>query len=69
MVDGCSYARTVDLHRLVPGRDGGEYVVGNMVAICPNHHAEVHRRLVVLRQSSSITVVAEDRPPLKDSAP
>ena len=43
MVDGCEYDITYDVHRLVAGKDGGKYEVGNMFAICPNHHAEIHR--------------------------
>lgn len=45
MIQGCSYDRTLDVHRVIPGREGGEYVAGNMVLLCPNHHAEITRRL------------------------
>lgn len=48
MVEGCEYNKTYDIHRIIPGRKGGEYVFGNMFAICPNHHAEVHRKICVL---------------------
>jgi hypothetical protein len=48
MVLGCKYNLTLDVHRVVPGRMGGEYVVGNMFAICPNHHAEVERGICEL---------------------
>jgi hypothetical protein len=50
MVEDCDYCRTYDVHRFVPGKDGGEYVVGNMFAICPNHHAEVTRNLIHLEK-------------------
>lgn len=46
MVEGCTYSITYDIHRHVPGRDGGEYKIGNMFAICPNHHAEVSRGII-----------------------
>jgi hypothetical protein len=42
-VVGCAYSRTLDLHRLVEGKNGGGYILGNMFAICPNHHAEITR--------------------------
>ncbi len=29
-------------HRLVPGSAGGKYEVGNVAALCPNCHTEVH---------------------------
>lgn len=43
MVSGCGYNITLDVHRFIPGKDGGQYEIGNMFAICPNHHAEVTR--------------------------
>ena len=42
-MDGCNYSNTIDLHRIVNGKDGGEYTLDNICAICPNHHQEVHR--------------------------
>lgn len=45
MVEGCGYSKTFDVHRLVEGKDGGKYEIGNMFAVCPNHHAEIHRRV------------------------
>ena len=46
MVDGCNYSKTYDIHRLIEGKNGGKYVIGNMFAICPNHHAEAHRHIL-----------------------
>jgi hypothetical protein len=48
MVEGCTYDKIFDLHRLVEGKKGGKYKVGNMFAICPNHHAEIHRKIVTV---------------------
>jgi hypothetical protein len=45
MIEGCNYNKTYDVHRLIPGKQGGEYKLGNMFAICPNHHAEIHRKI------------------------
>lgn len=53
MVSGCSYNKTYDIHRLAPG-DG--YVIGNMFAICPNHHAEIHRGFVSLEKTDDCTL-------------
>lgn len=52
MVEGCSYSTVYDIHRFIPGKDGGEYVIGNMYAICPNHHAEATRGVVELERVS-----------------
>lgn len=46
MVQGCSYNKLYDVHRLVLGKNGGEYEIGNMFAICPNHHREHHAGLI-----------------------
>ncbi len=61
MIQGCEYRRTLDIHRLKPGKDGGKYEIGNAFALCPNHHAEVHRGLVVLVKVSDFEVAAEDQ--------
>lgn len=52
MVGECNYSRTVDVHRLIEGKDGGKYEIGNMFLICPNHHAEHHRGLITLDKVS-----------------
>jgi predicted restriction endonuclease len=48
MVVGCNYNTLFEIHRLFPGREGGKYEIGNMFAICPNHHAEVERGYIEL---------------------
>lgn len=50
MVEGCDYNKTYDIHRLIPGKIGGKYEYGNMFAICPNHHAEYHRKICILEK-------------------
>lgn len=42
----CGYSRMKsDVHRILPGAEGGRYTVGNMVALCVRCHREVHRGL------------------------
>jgi len=48
MIEGCDYNKLYEVHRHIPGKEGGKYVIGNMFAICPNHHAEVTRGLIAL---------------------
>jgi len=43
MVNTCNYELLLDIHRIIHGKDGGQYTRNNIVAICPNHHAEIHR--------------------------
>ena len=53
MVEGCTYCKTYDIHRLIPGKEGGKYEIGNMYAICPNHHAEITRKIIFLEKTSN----------------
>jgi predicted restriction endonuclease len=46
MIENCVYDKTFDIHRYVWGKDGGKYEIGNMFAICPNHHAEITRKII-----------------------
>lgn len=52
MVIGCEYNKTYDIHRYIPGSIGGKYEIGNMFAICPNHHAEVTRKIIEFEKVS-----------------
>lgn len=56
MVEGCGYSKVYDIHRLVHGKQGGSYEIGNMFAICPNHHAEVHRGVITLTKVNNHTL-------------
>lgn len=58
MVQDCDYDKTYDIHRLVPGKLGGEYKLGNMFAICPMHHAEEHRGICKLSKINEQTLKA-----------
>lgn len=59
MVSECNYTNTFDVHRLLEGKDGGKYEIGNMFAICPNHHAEAHRKICTLIKVDNKTLKAE----------
>lgn len=58
MVEGCVYSRCYDIHRFLPGKEGGEYIIGNMFAICPNHHAELHRKIIRFEKIDNCTLRA-----------
>lgn len=53
---GCTYDTTFDIHRFVPGAEGGEYKIGNMFAVCPNHHAEVTRGFIEFEKVNACTL-------------
>lgn len=67
MVQGCDYGRTLDVHRLVEGKDGGKYSLGNMFMICPNHHAEIHRGVVRVEKGGDFVLRAIDAGDMAES--
>ena len=38
-IPGCEWTYNFQRHRIVPGRLGGKYKQGNVIALCPNHHS------------------------------
>ena len=56
MIEGCEYNRVYVVHRIVEGKDGGKYEIGNMFAICPNHHAEIHSKLISVMKINDWTL-------------
>jgi hypothetical protein len=39
-IPDCEWTYNFQRHRIVPGRDGGKYKKGNVISLCPNHHAQ-----------------------------
>ena len=56
MIEGCKYDKTFDWHRIIPGKEGGKYEIGNMFAICPNHHAEITRKIIQVEKVNDYTL-------------
>ena len=44
----CDDYALLDLHRIVPGEDGGEYKEGNVVCTCSNCHRRIHDGQIVI---------------------
>jgi endogenous inhibitor of DNA gyrase (YacG/DUF329 family) len=61
MIDGCTYNNTYDVHRFIPGKNGGKYIIGNMFAICPNHHAEIHRGIITVEKVNDCKLQIRNR--------
>lgn len=55
---GCGYDSCYEIHRLIEGQHDGKYEVGNMFAICPNHHTEAHRGLIKFEKISDCKLMA-----------
>jgi hypothetical protein len=42
----CGWEGPCDKHRMVMGKDGGVYIEGNVVILCPNCHRLLHRGII-----------------------
>jgi hypothetical protein len=56
-IPGCTWNYGVQKHRILPGRDGGKYVLGNVISLCPNHHYLADRD--VISQDELYRIVVE----------
>jgi hypothetical protein len=56
MIENCTYNTLYNIHRLIEGKDGGKYEIGNMFAICPNHHAEIHKKIITVVKINNCTL-------------
>jgi hypothetical protein len=53
-VPGCSNATYVDLHHVQPRAAGGQNEAHNLITLCGAHHRAVHRRHLVLDNSTGV---------------
>jgi predicted restriction endonuclease len=56
-IKGCNFTDFITRHRIKPGRRGGKYVLGNVIALCPNHHAQAE--LNMFSQKELFEIVQE----------
>ncbi len=42
----CLFTVCIEVHHIVPVAEGGTDAVANLITLCPNHHAMVHRNLI-----------------------
>lgn len=45
----CSWDGPCDRHRIKMGKEGGQYVEGNVLILCPNCHRLVHTGKLILK--------------------
>lgn len=50
MVDLCTFKLCLEVHHIVARADGGSDTLGNLITLCPNHHAMAHRKLITAEQ-------------------
>lgn len=58
--DGFGWIEMVEAHHIIPFKDGGKVVEGNIIMLCPNHHRMVHKlgRFVDMGDSKESMVAA-----------
>lgn len=42
----CGFAIVVHIHHIIHKRHGGKDLIENLITLCPNHHAMVHREMI-----------------------
>ena len=47
----CGWIGPCDLHRVIWGKHGGEYVRSNVISVCPNCHRLVHSKRMLVGES------------------
>ncbi|EFC79329.1 HNH endonuclease, partial [Parafrankia sp. EUN1f] len=55
---GCAHTRWLHVHHLVGWAEGGRTDLDNLTLVCGSHHRHLHEEGIVLRRTSSATIVA-----------
>lgn len=50
----CGYYRFVEVAHIVPSREGGKVVEGNVISLCPNHHRLFDQELLTFQEYKKI---------------
>lgn len=66
----CNWEIVVDVHHIIPVRDGGSNNLNNLAVLCPNHHAMADRGMINPDELTELVASAiaqlPDRPPQFD---
>ena len=50
----CGYTMTIDTHHIIPRHAGGPHAVSNLMVVCPNCHALITRKILIVNSRKSI---------------
>lgn len=53
----CFYSETVDAHHIIPKYKGGPNEIENLMIVCPNCHALITRKIIILNNRKEITKI------------
>lgn len=56
----CGFGMVVDIHHIIPKYMGGEHSIDNLIVICPNCHALITRRVMILKSRKDIPVISSE---------
>lgn len=42
----CGFSFAVEVHHIIPRSEGGTHKSGNLITLCPNHHAMAHKGFI-----------------------
>lgn len=57
----CGYDLSVDVHHITPKREGGKNDSGNIIVLCPNHHAMADKGIISREELFKTTRAASSR--------
>ena len=55
----CGWKYGVDIHHILPIRNGGTNTSDNIIALCPNHHRLADKELVIIKKGEGIWVIKD----------
>jgi len=50
----CGYSKIINIHHIISKGKGGNDESTNLVALCPNHHMEVHRNMIKIPENIQV---------------
>jgi 5-methylcytosine-specific restriction endonuclease McrA len=56
----CGYKLAVEAHHIIPRKENGKHEVNNLIVLCPNCHALITRKIIVLKNRKSILQAQKD---------
>ena len=59
-VTDCGWIECLELHRVYPGKRGGQYEIDNCVILCPNHHALITKEINTLSELIPVLKTVEE---------
>jgi hypothetical protein len=53
----CGYSGTIDIHHIIYKKEGGQDSPENLIPLCPNCHALIHRKLISIDEILKLKMI------------